>query len=736
VLKQAAPLVEASLAQAPNPERSAAYAAAVAALNNHGPEFARVAANYAVEALSFSRESFEAMLDAYSRDAEILEQRTGTVTLATSQLWPGRLPAWVMDAWDQLKHALLAAGDDWLVWTDWYEERLKGRPGNQAVEIARASIPNQMWERGPDLVNAHIRELFRQHGISRYEITNAPEIVRQLAALTKEELAIIGVRVALRVVPLIEPNVPHFLFVLRAISSAWTATRYQLPADHSAHAKAVYTDLSNSHVELVSQISDTLLASADATELPATVPYVIKGIDAFREATFRQYGKAGAAVFDLALSQDLNDLRAAPDIASVAELPIWLGDAPPEWATQKWESLKQKLFEADTGWAVWLDWYEDRIAGTARSKARELAYVEVPHELWPQGPATLNAWILNRIYELEGLLPPTDIPQLPKPGPGPRFLIGEGGLIDRAPLSDVGDDGSDARAINQLRPLVQRCASDLQARLSRNEFPELLVTVEQYSAALNPSTGLAVNWGEVWGLGVMLQNAAFAAERHIAQRLLPPLEDPAKTSLDSLLALHGPLILATSDGSELSAKAQAFAMTREQQADLRAASAQVAEQLKARHEVITPPAASSVGDAVNAIGEGNKHPERGSVYGLATIRNLSIVLIGGAAVATPTVITALLGPLWGALSAPFTFLAGEAVRKNPTFIALATQLGAKLDVSVSELRTWLEERGRRLAPLRSFVIANEKPLRTIAQSTPELKWMLRYIDFVVGKEGS
>ncbi len=44
VLKQAA-LVEAPLTQAPNPERSAAYAAAVAARNNHGPEFARVAAN-------------------------------------------------------------------------------------------------------------------------------------------------------------------------------------------------------------------------------------------------------------------------------------------------------------------------------------------------------------------------------------------------------------------------------------------------------------------------------------------------------------------------------------------------------------------------------------------------------------------------------------------------------------------------------------------------------------------
>jgi hypothetical protein len=61
---------------------------------------------------------------------------------------------------------------------------------------------------------------------------------------------------------------------------------------------------------------------------------------------------------------------------------------------------------------------------------------------------------------------------------------------------------------------------------------------------------------------------------------------------------------------------------------------------------------------------------------------------------------------------------------------LVTQLGGKLEtMSDVELRAWLEERGRRFAPFRSFVISNEEPLRKIAASTGELKWMLRYIDF-------
>ena len=263
----------------------------------------------------------------------------------------------------------------------------------------------------------------------------------------------------------------------------------------------------------------------------------------------------------------------------------------------------------------------------------------------------------------------------------------------------------------------------------------LAASVEQYESALNPNSDLRIEWGEVWGLGVMLQNAASAAERHIQQRLLPTLEDPAKAALDSLLALHGPLILATRDGSKLSSISQEFSMTRQQQADIRAASDHIVEQLSRSHEVITPHAAKSIASAIHAIGEGS-HPERGAVYALATIKNVSIILVGGAAAATPAVIGALLGStlLGAVLGAPITLVAVETVKKNPAFNALVTQLGAKLDkMSDVELRRWLEERARRLAPFRSFVISNEEPLRKIAELTTELRWMLRYIDFVVEK---
>jgi len=185
-----------------------------------------------------------------------------------------------------------------------------------------------------------------------------------------------------------------------------------MPTNHRTYANAIYTDLLNSPTDLVARISDALLASANAAPLPAAVGYVIKGIEAFREATFRKGGKAAEGIFDLCLAQDLDDLRAAPEAAGIAELPIWLGDAPPQWAMQQWDSLKGKLLEA--GWDVWVDWYYDRLAGTGRSKAHDFAYVQVPNELWPQGSAAVNDWIRNRLYEAAGLLLPETAPDRPE----------------------------------------------------------------------------------------------------------------------------------------------------------------------------------------------------------------------------------------------------------------------------------------------------------------------------------
>ena len=81
-------------------------------------------------------------------------------------LWPAGRPNWASESWRGLKSALLQADQGWEVWTDWYEARLAGdaaRPPNEALEVARATIPSAIWQQGPAVVNAEIKRLIAEH---------------------------------------------------------------------------------------------------------------------------------------------------------------------------------------------------------------------------------------------------------------------------------------------------------------------------------------------------------------------------------------------------------------------------------------------------------------------------------------------------------------------------------------------------------------------------------------------
>jgi len=42
-------------------------------------------------------------------------------------------------------------------------------------------------------------------------------------------------------------------------------------------------------------------------------------------------------------------------------------------------------------------WYDDRLDGRVNPIEREVAYVDVPDELWKQDPAVVNKEIIRRI---------------------------------------------------------------------------------------------------------------------------------------------------------------------------------------------------------------------------------------------------------------------------------------------------------------------------------------------------
>jgi hypothetical protein len=75
---------------------------------------------------------------------------------AGSPLWQARQPSEIQSLWQDMKETLLAAGQEWHVWTEWYDDRLEGRVRDEKRELAYVRIANELWGQGPAIVNAEI----------------------------------------------------------------------------------------------------------------------------------------------------------------------------------------------------------------------------------------------------------------------------------------------------------------------------------------------------------------------------------------------------------------------------------------------------------------------------------------------------------------------------------------------------------------------------------------------------
>jgi hypothetical protein len=98
----------------------------------------------------------EAFWSAVSVDAIQAQQGETASFIADSPLWFHDQPERLKDLWKDMKSILLAAGQDWQVWTTWYDDRLDGRVREEERELAYVRIESEIWNQGPAIVNAEI----------------------------------------------------------------------------------------------------------------------------------------------------------------------------------------------------------------------------------------------------------------------------------------------------------------------------------------------------------------------------------------------------------------------------------------------------------------------------------------------------------------------------------------------------------------------------------------------------
>ncbi len=101
--------------------------------------------------------------NALSADATRIDEGASASDIAGSRLWPAEQLSEIAALWLEMERDLLAVGEDWDVWTTWYEARLRGDPAIEELEIARATIPDEIWNQGPAVVNKEIKRLIELH---------------------------------------------------------------------------------------------------------------------------------------------------------------------------------------------------------------------------------------------------------------------------------------------------------------------------------------------------------------------------------------------------------------------------------------------------------------------------------------------------------------------------------------------------------------------------------------------
>lgn len=322
---------------------------------------------------------------------------------------------------------------------------------------------------------------------------------------------------------------------------------------------------------------------------------------------------------------------------------------------------------------------------------------------------------------------------IPPQGAGPNFGIGDNFAIAGVATSLSGNDD---RRIGQLLGLVRDCAGDLLAHSQAlsNQHPALLRHITRYRDFISVLPA-EIQWGAVWGAGVRLETAAAAYERRLYDRMAPALEDEPLSALQALRNLHGPLILATGEGRELQEQADRLQMTREQQDVVQRASNSLSEELRRHDEIIDPQAAAVVAEAAEMVGA-EPYPERGTIFGLATVKNVTIVLFSAALASLPNWF------LPGAVGKPISDSIWDVFKRSRGFAKAATELGEDVEKAATELRASAAFHSagskvviEQLAPFRAFVQLNHLPLTEIAEATSQLRWMLPYIRYIRGNSG-
>jgi hypothetical protein len=328
------------------------------------------------------------------------------------------------------------------------------------------------------------------------------------------------------------------------------------------------------------------------------------------------------------------------------------------------------------------------------------------------------------------VVPPPPPPQ----GVGPHFEIGDAGVITLAPPEALDRQGNNVRRLRSLHPKLCDLSRELVRYLSAGNMPHrhLCDRAEGYRQIIDHDLD-TIDFSLLYVEGVRLANARAAAAAEMTSGELPPLDEPVRERLDTLLQLHGTFMLSTVEGIEAMAAEERYQRRPNEERAYREAAIEVAASLQNEPDIIEASAAAVVVAAAEQIGEG-ANPERSGVVGTGTLRNVTISLTVAAAVAALPIVGGLVLGSEGLVAGGGTaLLFNECLKRSKTFGRVIAPITGVIDAAAeADLAKVLPELKRRLDPQLAFVRSLEPKLRVLAARNEQFSWINGILDRLKG----
>ncbi len=238
---------------------------------------------------------------------------------------------------------------------------------------------------------------------------------------------------------------------------------------------------------------------------------------------------------------------------------------------------------------------------------------------------------------LEGESDPKDsiAKEIPDQEPGIMFAPDPSGRLRIAESGKITD--SDSAEVEAIKETLLESLDDLEAACEgSNAFSFLIKVSGRYRAALEKNTD-EISIDQLYAQGIRLENAKVRVDQEIQTGDLPEQGVNVGEALDSVIALHGPMIMGTERGRLLVSRSREFHQTEAQVAEYKAIAIRFATAVEKTEDLIAPESKEFVVTASAEIGEG-RHPSRST--DLAHTANTNLIVVMGKIATSPAGVAA------------------------------------------------------------------------------------------------